>query len=476
MSGHAMQPTVTAGDPSWWFADALAQDGNPPSAPSLTGPVTADVVIVGGGFTGMWTALALKQRRPDLSVVLIEAALCGSGASGKNGGLVHGYWAALPGLNALLGPDAALAVARAGARAMAGIRAFAEGRDFWLREDGNLRLSTTPAQDPKIRAIVDTARELGVPDQARFLGHGELPDFLRIPVYRNGVFLPEGGTLHPARLARALRRAVLDAGVALYENTPMTGLDRAAPNRITTPQGQVIARDVVLATYAALAADRHIAPHVTLFSSFALATEPAPDRLRAMGWDQGIGLADIRMFVHYFRRLEDGRFLIGTGGGPLAYGGNARAPQFVRHDVSVARIEAALKRLVPGLAGVRTAKTWGGAIDISADRFPFFGTFPGTRVHYGCGYTGHGINPTWIGGQCLASLVLGQKDEWSSLPFCTRARPRLPPEPFRYLGGKAIRAAILACEDAEDLGQCGPLPARAMAVVPRLFGLRIGTR
>ncbi len=476
MSGQVMKPTVEAGDPSWWFAEARAHEGNLPPAPALTGEVVADVAIVGGGFTGMWTALALKQRRPDLSVVLIEAALCGSGVSGKNGGLVHGYWAALPGLNALVGPDAALAAARAGSRAMAGIRAFAEGRDFWLREDGNLRVSTTPAQDAAIRRMVDTARELGVPEEARFLTREDLPPFLQAPFYRNGVFLREGGTLHPGRLVRALRQAVLDAGVSVCENTPMTGLDRATPNRITTPQGQITAREVVLATYAALAPDPEIAPYVTLFSSYALATEPAPDKLAAIGWESGMGVADVRMFVHYFRRLNDGRFVLGTGGGPLAYGGNGKAPQFTRHDFSVARIEAALKRLVPALADVPVARAWGGPIDISSDRFPMFKTFAGTRVHYGCGYSGHGINPTWIGGQCLASLVLGQKDEWTSLPFCTRTLPRLPPEPFRYLGGKAIRAAILSCEDAEDQGRRGSLLARATATIPKLFGLRIGTR
>lgn len=478
MFDRALKPTVTPSDPSWWFAEALAQEGETPPAPGLSGEVVADVAIVGGGFTGMWTALALKERKPDLDIVLIEASLCGSGASGKNGGLVHGYWPALPGLKDLVGGDGALAVARAGAKAMDGIRAFAGrcGRDFWLREDGNMRLSTTPAQDRKVRLIVDTARELGVADQARFLDHDELPTFLRTPVHRNGVFLPEGGTLHPGRLARALRQAVLDAGIALHENTPMTRLDRASPNRVHTPKGRIIARDVVLATYAALAGEKEIAPHVTLFSSFALATEPAPDKLREMGWDKDIGLADIRMFVHYFRKLEDGRFLIGTGGGPLAYGGDAKAPQFTRHDTSVARIERAQKRLVPGLADTPTAKAWGGAIDISADRFPFFRTFPGTRVHYGCGYTGHGVNPTYIGGQCLASLVLDLKDEWTGLPFCTRKLTRLPPEPFRFLGGYAIRDAILSCEDAEDRGERGALAARLVATLPRVFGLRIGTR
>lgn len=472
------QPRVAPSDPSWWFADALRQEGGLPDAPSLVGEITVDVAIIGGGFTGMWTALALKKRRPQITVALIESGSCGCGASGKNGGVVHGYWSALAGLTDLVGADGALAVARAGAKAQDGLRAFAQSadRDVWLREGGHLRVSTTPAQDAKVRSIADTARRLGMPDMAQLLTAEELPLRLASPVFRSGVFLPEGGTIHPARLARALRKAVIEAGVRLYENTRMTGLDKATPNRVRTAQGRIIARDVVLATNADLAADAHIKPYVTVFSSFAVMTEPAPDKLAEMNWTSDTGVADLRMFVHYFRKTLDGRVLIGTGGGPLSYNGSTTARQLREDGPAVMRVEQGLKRLLPALAGTPIAKSWGGPIDISSDRVPFFKTFPGTRVHYGCGYSGHGVNPTYVGGQCLASLVLGERDMWSSLPLCTRELPRLPPEPFRFLGGAMIRSAIISREDAEDHGERGTLTARAISRLPRLFGLRIGTR
>ncbi len=478
MSDFPRQPSVAPADPSWWFADALRQERGEPDAPALSGEVTVDVAIVGGGFTGLWTALALKKRRPALTVALIEAAQCGSGASGKNGGVVHGYWAALPGLVELVGADGALAVARAGAMAQDGLRAFAKeaDRDVWLREGGQLRVSTTPAQDVKVDRMAETARRLGVPDMAQKLSREELAGRFRSPVMRCGVFFPEGGTVHPARLARALRKAVMAAGVRLYENTRMTALDQGAPNRVRTPQGQIVAREVVLATNAALAAHPLIKPHVTVFSSFALMTEPAPERLATLGWTQDTGLADLRMFVHYFRKTEDGRVLIGTGGGPLAYNGDAGARHLREDGAAVARVEQGLRHLMPAFAGAPIAKSWGGAIDISSDRIPFFKTLPGTRVHYGCGFSGHGVNPTYIAGQCLASLALGERDQWSSLPLCTRDLPRLPPEPFRFLGGYAIRRAIIACEDAEDRGERGSLLDRGVSTLPRLFGLRIGTR
>lgn len=472
------QPSIAPSDPSWWFAEALREEGGLPNAPSLAGEISVDVAIIGGGFTGMWTALALKARRPQITVAIIEASLCGSGASGKNGGVVHGYWSALAGLTDLVGADGALAIARAGAKAQDGLRAFARttDRDVWLREGGHLRVSTTPSQDAKVKLIAAAARRLGVPDMARELTRAELSDRLRSPVFRSGVSLPEGGTIHPARLARALRKAVIDAGVHLYENTRMIYLDRDTPNRVRTARGQIIARDVVLATNADLAADAHIKPYVTVFSSFALMTEPAPHALAEMKWTSDTGIADLRMFVHYFRKTEDGRVLIGTGGGPLSYNGSTTARQLREDKPAVMRVERGLKRLLPALANTAIAKSWGGPIDISSDRIPFFKTFPGTRVHYGCGFSGHGVNPTYIGGQCLASLVLGERDMWSSLPLCMRELPRLPPEPFRFLGGSMIRSAIISCEDAEERGERGTAAARAISTLPHLFGLRIGTR
>src|SRR5690606_33453199 len=225
-----------------------------------------------------------------------------------------------------------------------------------------------------------------------------------------------------------------------------------------------------------LAAMPDVHPFLTVFSSYALMTEPAPERLVSTGWSGDEGIADLRMFVHYFRKTPDGRVLMGSGSGPISYGGDASSSRLREDAASAARAESGLKRLLPQLGTVTVEKSWGGAIDVSADRLPFFRTIPGTRIHFGCGYSGHGVNPTYLGGQCLASLVLRDKDYWDNLPFCTREIPRLPPEPFRYLGGCAIRRAILACEEAEDQGQRPSLLARATASLPRLFGMRIGTR
>ena len=471
-------PSARPNDPSWWFEEALAYEGSLPASPPLVGVRRVDVAIVGGGFTGLWTALQLKVRSPQLSVALIEASLCGSGASGKNGGKVSGYWASLPGMVNAIGADAALAVARAGTRAQDGIRAFATSgnRDLWWREGPSIKISASPAQDKKISAYIAEAQRLGVPQTATALSAQEMAARVRSPVFRGGVLFEEGATVHPARLARAMRAAVIEAGVQVYEHTPMRQLDRGSPSRVTTPQGELLAREVVLATNAQLATDPQIRDYVSVFSSYVVMSEPAPEKLQEIDWVNDEGLSDLRMFLHYFRKTVDGRILMGSGSGPISYGGSSTDPRLTQDAHSAARAERGLYRLFPSFASVGLSKAWGGAIEVSSDRLPFFKTFPNTRVHYACGFSGHGVNPTYIAGQCLASLVLNQKDEWSSLPFCTRTLPTLPPEPFRTFGGRLVRWGVLSCEEAEERQRSAPFLANVAAKLPEMLGMKIGTR
>jgi glycine/D-amino acid oxidase-like deaminating enzyme len=181
------------------------------------------------------------------------------------------------------------------------------------------------------------------------------------------------------------------------------------------------------------------------------------------------------MFLHYFRTTDDGRVLMGSGSGPIGFGG--RVDERFSRDVPTAeRAEAGLRRLLPGLASARVERAWGGPIDVSADHLPFFRTRPGSRIHYGAGFSGHGVGPSWLGGRILASLVLDADDEWSRLPLATRGVPQLPVEPLRRVGGGLVRWAIMACEAAEEEGRQPPLAARAGASLPRLLGMELGTR
>jgi glycine/D-amino acid oxidase-like deaminating enzyme len=432
------------------------------------------VCVVGGGYTGLWTALALKDREPSARVVVLEAGTCGSGPSGRNGGFIHGYWASLAEIVCTLGRERALVVARLGERIVPAVRAFTESRgaDVWLRESGMLKVSTTPAQDEAVEDAVAAAASVGAEDQAVALDGAGVAARIRSPVFRRGVFFPDGATVQPGRLVRALRAAVTDAGVELYERTPAT---RVLDGLVVTPRGCVRAAEIVVAVNATASGWRPVARHVTNFGSYVVLTEPVPELLEEIGWTGGEAVLDGRMFLHYFRTTADGRVLMGSGSGPIGFGGKVDE-RFSRDRPTAARAERGLRRLLPGLAAARIERAWGGPIDVSADHLPFFGTVAGRRIHYGLGYSGHGVGPSWLGGQILASLALGLQDEWTASPLATRRVPSLPPEPLKRLGGGVVRASIMACEAAEENGRRASLAARVGAGLPRVLGMQIGTR
>jgi len=457
----------------WWLDEAPQVEPHP----ALEGELDVDVAIVGGGYTGLLAALAVRELEPSARVAVLEAALCGEGPSGRNGGFLHGYWSSLARARRVFGDGGALAVAQAASAIVPGVREFVEQRgvDIWLREAPMLEVSAAPAQDEAIDAALAAARDLGVEEEATPVGREELGERCSSPSFRRGVLYREGATVQPARLVRALRAAVLDTGVVLHERTPMIRLRRGSPNVVETPRGRVRAREVVVAINAAAAGWRPLARRLTAFGSYVVLTEPAPQLLDAINWTGGESIVDGRMFLHYFRTTNDGRVLMGSGSGPIGFGGRLDE-RFTADAPSVARAEAGLRFLLPGLADAGVERAWGGPIDVSADHFPFFGTVPGSQVHYGAGYSGNGVGPSWLGGRILARLALGVEDELTALPLVNRSVRPLPPEPIKGVGGGLVRGAALRVEEAEQAGRRPALPLRAIAALPRVVGLRVGTR
>jgi glycine/D-amino acid oxidase-like deaminating enzyme len=460
-----------AGPSSWWLEEARTYASDEIARP-LAGRLDVDVAVVGGGYTGLWTALALREREPSLVVAVLEARRVGEGPSGRNGGILHGYWSSLATLRHVLGDGAALQLAHASSAIVPAVRDFcaARGEDVWLRESGMLRVSAGPAEDASVERAVAAARELGVEEEATPLG-GELRRRCDSPRFRRGVFFRDGATVHPARLALALRRAALEAGVLLFEHTPVAAI---RPGGLETPAGEVRAREIVLALNA-WGTGWPLSRRQTNFASAVVLTEPAPELLAEIGWTGGEAIVDGRMFLHYFRTTPDGRVLMGSGSGRLGLGGRV-GPGLLDDVPAQRRAENGLRELLPAFADVHVAARWSGPIDVSADKLPWYGTVPGTRIHYGAGYSGNGVGPSWLGGQILASLALGTRDDWTALPLVERRPRRLPPEPLRYAGGKLVRWGTLASEEALAAGRQAPAVARVAAAIPRLLRMPIGTR
>jgi putative aminophosphonate oxidoreductase len=435
---------------SLWLDEALAGEED---APPLEGDTRADVCIVGGGFTGMWTALRLRERDPSLDVALIEADVCGGGASGRNGGFVLSWWAKFRTLEAICGAEEALRLARASATGVAEIGVFCteNGIDAEFRHDGWLWTATSPAQIGAWDGTVERLMELGEQPFVR-LEPDEVARRAASPVHLAGVFEPTAATIHPARLARGLRRVCLERGIRIFEHSPMRALERTSPPRVRCERGNVRAERVVLALNAWAAGLRELRRALVVIPSDIVATPRIPERLRQLHWPGGTCIDDARMMVNYWRSTLDGRIVFGKGGGGISYGGKI-GPEYDGPSPRAAWVVESFHRLYPNLRDVAAERSWLGPIDRTKDGLPFFGRLDGNEaILVGAGYSGNGVGPSYVGGSILASLTLGADDEWSAAGLVRMPNP-LPPEPIRYVGGKLVRAAVARTEAAEDDGR-----------------------
>ena len=448
----------------YWLDEALVREGG--DAPPLTEHVRADVCIVGAGYTGLWTAIHLKEREPSLDVVVVERDIAGGGASGRNGGFVLSWWAKFSSLKKVCGAEEALRLARASADAVGEIGRFCSthGIDAHFRPDGWLWTATSPAQIGAWDAALADAERLGARPFVRLSGE-EVAARSGSPRHLAGVFEATAATVQPALLARGLRRVALDLGVRIFEHTPMTRLERANPPRVHTPRGSVSAERVVLALNAWAAALPELRRYLVVIASDMIATGQIAPRLSDIGWTGGLAISDSRLLVNYYRTTLDGRIAFGKGGGTLGFGGRAGA-RFDGASPRCAELERSLHGLYPTLGEARAISSWTGPIDRTMTGIPAFGRLGGRPdIFFGVGYSGNGVGPALLGGRILASLALGIEDEWARCGVVRALAGRFPPEPIRFLGGLVVRVAVARKERAEDAGR------RPGAVVAALAGL-----
>ncbi|WP_218509325.1 FAD-dependent oxidoreductase [Variovorax sp. dw_308] len=434
----------------FWIEQALFNDGE--LAPALQGSQRADVCIVGGGFTGLWTAIQAKQQDPSLDIAILESDLCGAGASGRNGGCLLTWSAKFFTLRRLFGEAEAIRLVKASEAAVGHIADFCRANDIdaELRMDGTLYTATSQAQigvlDPVMRAL----EECGIhsyfsvpPDEvARRSGSA-----------RNlaGVYSPTAATVHPGKLVRGLRRVALAMGVRIYERSPMLEFSTGHPAVVRTPCGSLEATKVVLAINAWMASTfAQFERSIAIVSSDMVITEKCPELLREIGLVNGVSVLDSRTFVYYYRSTVDGRIMLGKGGNTFARGGRI-APVFDQRSPYEAQLTQALHSFFPALRDTPITASWNGPSDRSVTGFPFFGRLDGApHISYGFGYSGNGVGPSYMGGQILSSMLLGQDNAWTRSPLTQGPLGRFPPEPVRYAGSILVRNAIRRKERAED--------------------------
>jgi glycine/D-amino acid oxidase-like deaminating enzyme len=475
----ALRPGRGARSP--WLQEALAAEGDPPPLPGPASDLDVDVAIVGGGYTGLWTAEQLSRRAPELRVAVIEQDICGGGPSGRNGGFVNAWWDELETLVELYGPERALEAAHAVSESVPAIGAWCaeHGVDAHFRQGGMLVVSTTPPHDGRPMGSVATAAALGAGDEFIPLTADEVQARCRSPRFRNGALMRDGATVQPALLARGLRRVLLERGVTIHERTRLTGLGHTRGPvvrldvRSAAGAHRVRARHAVLAINAWAAGWRPFGRSILAWGSYMVRSEPIPDRIAELGWTGGESIYTARFNVEYMHVTRDGRIAIGSGGGVPGYGGRI-GPSFTDDLGSARRAAAAFRTLFPMLADVRLTDAWGGPIDVSSDHLPRFGSLRGGRVHYAVGFSGNGVGPSHLAGRVLAALALESDEPLTRLPMVGPPRQDLPPEPFRIVGARLIRAAITRREAMEMDGRPAPWALRQLTAVPRRLGYHLG--
>ncbi|HWB37819.1 MAG TPA: FAD-dependent oxidoreductase [Rugosimonospora sp.] len=453
-------------DVSYWMS--TVDDPLTPRAP-LPGPDRADVAIVGGGYTGLWTAYYLALADPSLRVVVLEGDICGYGASGRNGGWCS---ALLPTSTAALarehGRDSAVAFVRAMRATVdeVGRAAAAEGIDCDYAKGGTVTLARTPVQLDRARQALDSARSFGFgPDDLDLLGAAEAHERVGATGVLGALYTPHCARIHPAKLVRGLARAVERHGVTVHEQTRVTAIE---PGRVRTTRGDVAAPVIVRATEGftpSIAGYRRaIAPVYSLM----IATAPLPRSF----WDSA-GLraretfTDERHLIIYGQRTADDRLAFGGRGAPYHFGSAIR-PAFDREPKVFAELARVLVDLFPALAPeVPVEYAWGGPLGVARDWHASAGYDRDTGLAWAGGYVGDGVGTTNLAGRTLADLITGRDTELTKLPWVGHRSPRWEPEPLRWLGvNTGLR--VMTAADAEE-ARTGR-PSRLARVFARFLG------
>ncbi len=447
---------------SLWLQEALFGE-EAAETHELLETVEADVCIVGGGYTGLWTALRIKELQPDATVVLLEADICGGGPSGRNGGFALSWWPKIETLQKRLGKEEALRLVKASEEAIAEIGEFCdrEGVDAHFHQGGWLWTATSPAQVGSWEGAIAAAEAYGE-HPFELLSAEQVQARTGSPMHLGAAYEKTAATVQPALLARGLRRVALERGVRIHERTAMIDLDREA-GVVRTPSGAVRADAIVLALNAWAIKIPELSRAVVAVASDMVATAPMPEGLAESGWTGAEAISNSRLMVHYYRTTKDGRVAFGRGGGRLAFGSRVNS-NFDYSGGQTEELKAELVRLVPAAESVPVTNAWGGPIDRTTDGLPFAGRLSGrVPIVYGTGYSGNGVAPSLTFAKILASSALGLGDEWSGAGLNRGVPARFPPEPARFLGGVVVRAAVRRKEGREDRGLGVDPVTRALA-------------
>jgi glycine/D-amino acid oxidase-like deaminating enzyme len=442
---------------SYWH-DSVADAGDAlERRAGLDGDTDADIAIVGGGLTGLWTAWYLLQREPGARILVLEKEVAGFGASGRNGGWCSALFPrSTASLAAAHGREAALAMRRAMIQTVDEVgRVSAEaGIACDYVRGGTVVYARSAPQERAARADIAEAESFGV-DRLEWW------DADRVPAAgaRGAVYDPDCARLHPAKLVRGLARALEQRGVRIAEGTTVTRVD---PGRVETDRGVVTCDRAVIAVEGYGAALPQTHRSILPLYSLMIATEPLPSSF----WDEvgiphGRTFSDYRHLLIYGQRTADDRFAFGGRGARYHWGSAIRA-DYDRVERVFTHLRRTLGELFPAIGDAAVTHRWGGPLGVPRDWHAAVRYDPGTRIGWAGGYVGDGLSTTNLAGRTLAELLTGGESELTRLPWVGHRSPNWEVEPLRFLGANAGLAAMNLADAEQRVTGRGSLVARAM--------------
>jgi glycine/D-amino acid oxidase-like deaminating enzyme len=431
---------------SYWLSSGAYAPG-----PCLAGKVKVDVAVVGGGFTGLSTAMHLKKRSPALKVAMVESQVIGFGASGRNGGFNMTLFGLTMGITALrFGKAKARESHRYMEKAVDLLRDIISeyAIDCEYEHSGFLRVATTEAYQKRIMSDVELAHSLGLTG-IDWMDRQQVREEVNSPTYLGAWYEPRCGIMNPAKLAWGEKEVIENLGVRVYEHSPVRHIEtRGTQVLLKTDRGSILADKVVLATNAW----SHLVPQIRWKQmpvwTYIVLTEPLSHRqMAAIGWKNRMGIEDARNLVHYYRLTMDNRLLMGGRGIGLAYG---KGMDKDLDDAVFDGLEKDVGKIFPQLGKVGFTHRWGGPVSITMDMAPAMGYVGDKRIIYSLGCMGHGVSLTHLNGVTAADLVLERKSELTDVFFVNRRTIPWPPEPIRTLASKAVLAGMKIQDSFND--------------------------
>ena len=445
---------------SFWLEDC-GDDLTP--RPGLQGAIDVDIAILGGGYTGLWTAYYLLRANPNLRVAIFEKEIVGFGASGRNGGWCSSKFPVTPAMlehRYGIDPARALMLAMCGAVDEIGRFCAEENVDAHFHKGGILTLARTQDHLLKLRSTLAAYERLGLGSQYSLLNTDQCRERINVTNVLGGLFAAENASVHPARLIRALASSVEKLGGTIYERTEVNDFEGGSHPRLITSAGEVRAKNAIL-----LCGESYLSRlpklHRALLPVYSLITitEPLTEaQWNQIGWNNRESVASCNYTVDYLTRTADGRILFGSRGAPYRLGSRISNEQD-RHPETHSRIQKLVLEWFPMLEGVGFTHSWGGPVGMPRDWMPMTEFDPATRIGTARGYTGQGVSTTNLMGRVLAELVSGKRTPLSQLPIAQRRSPLWEYEPLRWLAVRYMQNAFYRIDEAGKQGKPKPKDA-----------------